>query len=325
MTVFRKCRLICPVREGFYRHKLSSMEQNIYDAMFQSATNADAEAKVYFPETGVSLQRICDAFRADQPWFWYIDRISALTGSSGSVRFTYYGSKTYIEQKTEAMDREVGWIIDTYRRSVRMPDDGKAAEFVHDCLADRCTYEDTGWKAHCIYGVFLERKAVCQGIAYAYKVILNAMKTGCISCIGVIRNHTGGHAWNMVLLKGRHYYVDVTSDLKDKDGNISHKHALMSEKNLRSYCITSSDYSTGITGEADNWFMRNGLHICSTSSLKAACRKYRRKVLECELDYVPVHPDDYFEQIVRDTAGNISYRWAFDERSGYLFLDLTGA
>lgn len=324
MTVFRYCRCISPVREGFYRSKLNRPEQAIYDAMFNAVMETRGKIRVNFPGNA-DLQKICDAFRADQPWFWYLDEITALPETNGYVKMTYRGSEQYISLQNKTLDDRVRKIIDKYRREVRRGDAYAAVEFVHDYLAEDCSYEKNGWKAHCIIGALLEHKAVCQGISYANKVILNAMKIGCISCFGEMKKFPGGHCWNMVLIGRNHYYEDITSDLMDSDGTISHKHALMNEENFRLSYTLNKKYKVGITGSEDNWFMRHGLHVTSTAKLKEMCRNHEFKVLECELGYIPDHPGSYVSEVVQAALGCISYRWSFDEKSGYLFLDLTAA
>ena len=56
------------------------------------------------------------------------------------------------------------------------------------------------------YGALVNKEAVCEGYAKAYKLLLNAMG---IECDVVINAE---HAWNVVQLEGKWYLVDVTND-----------------------------------------------------------------------------------------------------------------
>ena len=94
---------------------------------------------------------------------------------------------------------------------------------IHDTLASHLEYDHSaiGTKnkrhlaiAHSIVGVFVEKKAVCEGIAKATKILLN---TANIHCIVVTGNSTlekhGGHAWNIVKINNAAYHLDITWDI----------------------------------------------------------------------------------------------------------------
>ncbi|MBR6593589.1 MAG: hypothetical protein IKK83_00185 [Clostridia bacterium] len=62
-----------------------------------------------------------------------------------------------------------------------------------------------------VYGVFVEKKAVCAGYAVAFQYLLHRMGIECAYVRGPC--HDGEwHAWNLVKLEGEYYYVDVTFD-----------------------------------------------------------------------------------------------------------------
>ncbi len=77
----------------------------------------------------------------------------------------------------------------------------------HEYLRSRVSYNDNGsYMIQTAYGALINKEAVCEGYAKAYKVLLNAMG---IECDVVINAE---HAWNVVLLDGKWYFVDVTND-----------------------------------------------------------------------------------------------------------------
>ena len=64
------------------------------------------------------------------------------------------------------------------------------------------------WNA---YGALILRKAVCEGIACAFKLLCDRVGLPCIVALGQAK---GRHAWNIVRIGGRFYHVDCTWDLK---------------------------------------------------------------------------------------------------------------
>ena len=69
----------------------------------------------------------------------------------------------------------------------------------------------------------LRKKAVCWGIACAFKLICDYCQIKCFVVVGdalPIIEGAAGHAWNIVRLEDENYHVDVTWDIKKK-GDIS--------------------------------------------------------------------------------------------------------
>jgi hypothetical protein len=73
------------------------------------------------------------------------------------------------------------------------------------------------FNAHSIVGAFLDRKAVCEGIAKAFKLLCNEFGIKCIVVIGKadkngVFSENKYHAWNLVKIGEESYHVDVTWD-----------------------------------------------------------------------------------------------------------------
>lgn len=120
--------------------------------------------------------------------------------------------------------------------------------YFHDYLARNCDYHDvTGLTSDELvtladtthfsdaYGALIEREAVCEGYARAYKYLCD--KSG-ITC-GLVSGSAGGeeHMWNIVKLKGQPYcHVDVTwddhYDIRYGTGNIIHDYFRKSDEEI---------------------------------------------------------------------------------------------
>ena len=77
----------------------------------------------------------------------------------------------------------------------------------YDYLCGRADYnnQSDSYEAHSAYGALVSGKAVCEGYAKAYKLLLDKM--GIPNYIVI--NST--HAWNVVMYNGEWYFVDVTN------------------------------------------------------------------------------------------------------------------
>lgn len=105
---------------------------------------------------------------------------------------------------------------------------------LHDYLAVNCEYDYTNLKADTLpdevfntYGVFVNRSAVCQGYALAYKYLLNQVGIEC----HMVTSDAMNHAWNLIKLDGQYYQVDVTWDdpVWDIVGRASHSYMFCSD------------------------------------------------------------------------------------------------
>lgn len=125
---------------------------------------------------------------------------------SNSVYAVYYYSYTTKEQ-----NNQVNQIISEAIKSFTGTDYDKilAAQIY---LRSNVNYVESGnYLQHTAYGALINKEAVCEGYAKAYKLLMDAMG---IPCDVVINEE---HAWNVVFLDGKWYLVDVTND--DTKGN----------------------------------------------------------------------------------------------------------
>lgn len=69
-----------------------------------------------------------------------------------------------------------------------------------------------------IYGAIVNKEAICDGIADAYKYICNCCNLECMVVTGYIGelSEEQYHAWNIVKIKDTWYLIDATWDLGDK-------------------------------------------------------------------------------------------------------------
>lgn len=153
-------------------------------------------------------------------------------------------------------------------------DDDDAAKLlaIHDYIADNVIYDTellnlseannagslSGYRGFNLEGVFLDKRAVCDGITKAF--MLMARIEG-IEVIRVSGTHYGtNHAWNKVCLNGVWYAVDVTGDdVQVKFDNsseivevIRHDKFMVSDEYLSKNGYVEDDYGfPEATGEYD--------------------------------------------------------------------------
>ena len=91
---------------------------------------------------------------------------------------------------------------------------------IHDFLVknvvydkDELSHNKSSAVTHTAYGAIVDKKAVCEGIAYAFCLL--AKKAGVNSTVvnGIVNG--GRHSWNMIQIDFEYYHIDVTWDIKN--------------------------------------------------------------------------------------------------------------
>lgn len=105
---------------------------------------------------------------------------------------------------------------------------------MNDYLVDTITYQPQAAYEHNLYGALVERQAVCDGYALAYKYLADGLGMDCVVITGSAYEDKAGyqqgmsqlqslnaqqimqwdsgyrHAWNAIQIDGHWYYTDVT-------------------------------------------------------------------------------------------------------------------
>ena len=155
-------------------------------------------------------------FRNDNPLYYWIS--NTVTVSDTLIYLTV--SEEYKQGSVrEALNAKIEAALAVYEALTKnLTTDFEKALAVHDKICEETTYASDAlgnpssetW-AHNIIGVFDNKKAVCEGYAKAYQLILSYIGVDNIFVTG--KTGSENHTWNMVKLDdGAWHFVDVTWD-----------------------------------------------------------------------------------------------------------------
>ena len=177
-----------------------------------------------------TIQEIYLRVLYDTPLFYYVNQtVIRMQGSLGN--WVLLPEYLYTQNEIKQIDKELKSIVNKIKKKA---DQFKNNEFrlekcLHDSVVKSVAYDYESLKksdcfnAHSIVGAFIDRKAVCEGIAKAFKLLCNEYGIKCIIVLGKankdgIFEDDDYHAWNLVKIANDSYYVDVTWDnLYDKE------------------------------------------------------------------------------------------------------------
>ncbi len=143
-----------------------------------------------------------------------------------------------IDRMTKELETEINIAL---AQIEGVTDPVEKALILHDYLAIHCSYNwetatnqeenydsyNSKWN---IYGALVEKDAVCQGYALAYKALMDRAGVEC-----KIIAKEGVHGWNIIKIGENWYHVDVTWDdpVPDKKGYCNHKYFLLSDNTIK--------------------------------------------------------------------------------------------
>lgn len=271
--------------EKYYYNQLTDVQKRIYDGLEENKENmysgtyviqyGDIFTDVLSKEDGSAklgkdYQSAVETFLFDNPDVFYIDAnklfISIETTSTlfkkkynvyigPAEGKTYYvdGFKSDIQVKAamkkiesirdDVMSRLTG---NTYRDILK----------IHDYLVESIDYDSntTSIGSYSIYGALIDKKCVCEGYAKALKYLLNSANIPCEIAQGTAINSSGkteSHAWNIVKIDKKWYYIDATwnDPIIIGDGtvakSIQYKYFLKGSKTFDKDHILSNSFSDG--------------------------------------------------------------------------------
>ena len=176
-----------------------------------------------------------------------------------NLRFNYYDSASE--------EKEVDRVVNSFVSSVNTDEltDYEVIKKIHDFICSKTTYDD--YAAYDIegreyvataYGALVKGKCVCQGYSVAFYRLCKELGYN----VRFVSSDPdwGCHAWNIVALDGKYYFVDATWDDTYIDGgetSKSHTYFLVDYKTLRSDDSYKSEHALDSDFYDDEYFWEN--------------------------------------------------------------------
>ncbi len=199
-----------------------------------------------------------------EPLLFHIDGMG-YTWSNGIIDYVYltyhYDSEKYNDMYDECMVAANTMIADL--RNNKAVDDVTKALLVHDRIIANCEYDyeavsqnKASNESQEMYGALVNGVATCQGYSYAYMYLLRELGIKSYIC----SSDAMGHDWNIVVLNGKKYHVDVTFDdpVHDVTGRVYHDHFLLSTDALKQSEHNYDDFDSSPDDKKyDNYYWKN--------------------------------------------------------------------
>ncbi len=269
--------------DRYYYNRLPDSEKIIYKEIYQGCM----EHKDIIPITAneeeltKSYARIVSAISDDNPLLYFVNQSVLDFATDGNGNYVaapqYYFSKENVAKYNAKIQDAANKLI--YDLKLTEGTELDKVRKVHDYMCQNVAYDFEGSdikqlnkyiSAHNIIGVFAHKKAQCEGIAKAAKVLLNAVDVKCIYVSGKAAGMDGmdNHGWNIVSIDGNPYHMDITMDIgASSDGLISYDNYNLTDSQIRRTHVFSTGYPKCTATEA-NYFVGNDLVFSSKKKIQ---------------------------------------------------------
>ena len=200
--------------EQYYYNHMNKAQQAAYHSILSGVKNLADEFQIPALE-GEELYNVFFQMRLDHPEiFWVSSYKYRYYKDSPNLIFIpeYLFDKKKICEHQKAMTARVEKLI----RPAQKLSEWEKEKYVHDFICENIRYDKLKKSySHEIIGPLGQGVGVCEGIAKAVKVLLDALGVWCVIAICGNNPEKGikyRHTWNIVKIGGAYYHLDATFD-----------------------------------------------------------------------------------------------------------------
>lgn len=290
----------------------------------------------------------------DEINMFYIDpkiqySVQSSTRTLASAVLIYKHGSAEITRMEEAIDEEVNKVLSGITPDMSQYD---IVKYFHDYICENVVYDDEAENCNNIYGAFVNKRALCQGMAKAFSHLCN--KVG-IETLTVTGDADGiAHMWNMVKIGGEWYHIDPTYDNAESQTYgryVRYDYFCLDDDTIyskRNVYEQTYEYPKA-RGQRCNYYVRNGLvannwdevrNILTEQAVKSAAEKKNTAQVRCadkavydeamemlfgyaEKKAIDIMNDALTMSENKFRTDNISYAYDKDTRIITLYLDYT--
>ena len=200
--------------EQYYYNHMDKQKQAAYHGILQGITSLVDEFQIPALD-GEDLYNVFFQLRLDHPEiFWVTGYKYRYYKDSPNIIFIpeYLFDKGKIKEHQKAMKSRVEKLV----RPAQSLSEWEKEKYVHDFICQNVHYDKLKKAySHEIIGPLGQGVGVCEGIAKAVKVLLDALGVWCVIAICGNNPEKGikyRHTWNIVRIGGAYYHLDATFD-----------------------------------------------------------------------------------------------------------------
>lgn len=273
--------------------KLDDNQKIMYSAIAYAVKELKSTVDVdnYYSDDTDTISKdvnlVMTAFFNDHPEVFYLDLTYKLYVSKSLVYDRVRIELTYTVENKKDLEEKLQKIeaaMNAYTNSLDNKSDFEKEVYIHDNIARNAKYYDgvteiseVPEQYHTIYGTFVEKSAVCDGLAKAIQILLDKVDVENIFITGYLNQVP--HAWNMVKLDSNWYHLDVTSDkyVKEEDGTtktVVHTYFNVTDEYImKTHTIDNQESNPSAIATTYNYYIKTNSYISNVQDFSARIKE----------------------------------------------------
>ena len=222
---------------------LSEDEKTVYREIYGILNTMGEDVRL----STVDVQLIEKVFKCvlnDHPKLYYVEgyTYTTFTRDTDIAKLEFSGTYTKSREECDAMNVQIeNYVADCFSGMENGISDYEKVKYIYEYIIDGTEYNLTAEDSQNICSVFLNGESVCMGYARAMQYLLLEQDILCTVVNGTA-DQGEEHAWNLLLLDGQYYHLDVTwGDDSYTVCTDSSSHVRMT--NYSFFCVTTEEIS----------------------------------------------------------------------------------
>ncbi len=262
------------IRSNYYYGCLTDNQKSLYKEIFSGIKEFAKEIKLPLkPINEISM--IFNYVLLDNPQIFYVlsfNQLSDLYKQKCIVKPEYKYTQDFVRKNIN--------FVKAYLQkfdALKAKSDIEKETYIHDYCLNNFTYDNAfNDYSFSILGPVLNKTAVCEGIAKFVKFTLDYLDVNSLVALGKSKNPVNGgimemHAWNIVMIEGKTYHLDVTFDMSLKDKRNRYDYFNLADEDIKKdHTIINKIPACTVTG--NDYFSLNSLIMHNSAELEKFIR-----------------------------------------------------
>lgn len=260
---------------------LNDEEKAIYLEIYSILKNMNEDVEL----STLDVELIEKAFKCvlnDHPQFYYVEGYTYTTYSKNDVlsKLEFSGTYTKTKDECEAIDKQIEQYVEKCFWDINAGmSDYEKVKYIYEYVINGTEYNLAAKDSQNICSVFLNGESVCMGYAKAMQYLLLEQDILCTIVNGTAQEGEV-HAWNLLLLDGQYYHLDVTWG-DDSYTVANDETTSVGMTNYSFFCVTTDDILRTHTidnvvelpqciADENNYYVKEGYYFESLDTEKLA-------------------------------------------------------
>lgn len=195
----------------YYYSVLNENEKIVYEEIYSTIKHMDENTELSTLDTQL-IEKIFKCVMNDHPEFYYVEGYTYMTYTRNDkvVKLEITGTYSKTKEECEILNAQIENAVTKCFSGMPVgASDYEKVKYIYEYIINTTEYNLDSVEHQNICSVFLHGESVCMGYAKAMQYLLLKQDILCTIVNGTAQQGEE-HAWNLILLEGQYYHLDVT-------------------------------------------------------------------------------------------------------------------